>query len=272
MPRCPNSSRQEPMNRFGTAALLALALLAGVANARAGDGSAIHVLGFSADGRYFAFEQYGEQDGSGTLHSTVTTIELAVDRPVKGMPVSAIMDPDNPALGKEPREKQLADIRAKAAADAAALLQQLGIAGAGQMVASVRDSRARNMLHPEQVRTAQKAAVGAVTLPADRFGSDTRLVLREFDIALPRCKGLVSGEHPNGFGLTLERKGRPTIHLSRDQTIPAPRGCPEKYGIAEAHALPLPDGSSALAVLIQYFYTAFEGPDRRFIVVTGRVR
>ena len=34
----------------------------------------------------------------------------------------------------------------------------------------------------------------------------------------------------------------------------------------------LPDGSTALAVVIQYFYMAFEGPDRRFLVVTGRVR
>ena len=34
----------------------------------------------------------------------------------------------------------------------------------------------------------------------------------------------------------------------------------------------LPDGSTALAVVIQYFYMAYQGPDRRFIVVTGRVR
>lgn len=260
------------MDRFGRAALMALALVAGAADARAGDGSAIHVLGFSADGRYFAFEQYGEQDGSGTLHSAITAIETTGDRLVKGMPVTAIMDPDNPALGKEPREKQLADIRAKAAADAAAILQQLGISEPGHLVASVRESRARSILQPEQVKTAMTAAVATVTLPADRFGADTRLALREFDVALPRCKGLVTGEHPNGFGLTLERKSRPTIHLSRDQTIPVARGCPQHYGIAEAHALPLPDGSHALAVFIQYFYTAFEGPDRRFIVVTGRVR
>ena len=127
MPRCLNSSRHERMNQFGTAILLALALVAGAADARAGDGSAVNVLGFSADGRYFAFEQYGEQDGSGTLYSTITAIEIAGDRLVKGMPVAAIMDPDDPALGKEPRDKQLADIRAKAAADAAAMLQQLGI-------------------------------------------------------------------------------------------------------------------------------------------------
>lgn len=264
------------MNRIGTAILLALALVLPLAatapGAQAGDGSAVHVLGFSADGRYFAFEQYGEQDGSGTLHSTITAIEIVGDRLVKGMPVAAIMDPDNPALGKEPREKQLADIRTKAAADAAATLQQLGISGTGTQIAAVLASRSRFLLGPEHVKTVQKTAVGTIPLPADRFGPDARLVLREFDIALPRCKDLVSGEHPNGFGLTLERKGRPTIHLSRDQTIPTSRGCPEHYGIAEAHALPLPDGSSALAVLIQYFYTAFEGPDRRFIVVTGRVR
>ena len=149
------------MNRIGTAILFALALVLPVAatapGAQAGDGAAVHVLGFSADGRYFAFEQYGEQDGSGSLHSTITAIEIAGDRLVKGMPVAAIMDPDNPALGKEPRDKQLADIRAKAAADAAALLQQLGISGAGHMVASVRDSRARSILQPEQVKTAQKA-------------------------------------------------------------------------------------------------------------------
>ena len=62
--------------------------------------------------------------------------------------------------------------------------------------------------------------------------------------------------HPNGFGLTLERKSRPTIHLSRDQTIPESRGCPDRYGIAEVHALALPDGSTALAAVIQYFYSA----------------
>jgi predicted secreted protein len=260
------------MNRIGTPILLALAVAATAPGALAGDGSAVDILGFSADGRHFAFEQYGEQDGSGSLHSTITAIEIAGDRPVKGMPVTAIMDPDNPSLGKEPRDKQLADIRAKAAADAAALLQPLGISAAGQVVASVRDSRARSILQPEEVKTARKAAVGTIALPADRFGPDTRLVLREFDIALPRCKDLVPGEHPNGFGLTFERKGRPTIHMSRDQTIPTSRGCPDRYGLAEAHALPLPDGSTALAVLIQYFYSAFEGPDRRFLVVTGRVR
>jgi predicted secreted protein len=267
------------MNRFGPATLLALAIvlalglpLAGALPARAGDGAAIHVLGFSADGRYFAYEQYGEYDVAGGFYSTITAVEIGGDRPVKGTPVAVSMDPDHPALGAEPREKQLADIRAKAAADAAAPLQPLGISAPGRMVVSVRESRARSTLSHEQVKNAMKATVATVALPAEHFGPDTRLVLREFDIAVPRCKDQVSGVHPNGFGLTLERKGRPTIHLSRDQTIPTARGCPETYGLAEVHAHPLPDGSTAVAIVIQYFYLVSHGPDRRFIVVTGRVR
>lgn len=256
------------MRRFGTAILIALAL---ASPARAGDGAAINVLGFSPDGRYFAFEQYGEQDGSGALYASITAIEVPTYRLVKGLPVTVVLDPDDPRLGKEPRDRQLSEIRAKAVADAATLIAPLGITQPGQVVAASSDSRPRMLLDPEQVKAVRKAVVTSLALPADKFGPDARLVLREFDIALPRCKDLVAGEHPSGFGLTLERKGRATIHLSRDHTIPASRGCPDHYGIAEVHALPLPDGSRALAVVVQYFYQAFEGPDRRFLVVTGRI-
>jgi predicted secreted protein len=259
------------MKRIGIAFLLALAVAAMPRHALAGDGAALSVIGFSPDGRYFAFEQYGEQDGSGSLYSIINAIQVAGDKPVKGLPITTIMDPDNPSLGKAPRDQQLADIRAKAAKAAAPILQQLNISEAGHMVVSTRDAQARSILHSEQVKAAMKAVVTTVNLPVEHFGADARMVLREFDIAVPRCKDLSTREHPSGFGLTLERKGRPTIHLNRDQTIPPSRRCPEQYGIAEAHALTLADGSTALAVVIHYFYQAFEGPDRRFLVVTGRV-
>jgi predicted secreted protein len=260
------------MTRIAMTILLALACALGAHAATAGDGAALNVLGFSADGRFFAFEQYGVQDGSGSLYSTISAIVIGDVRPVKGMPLTALMDPDDPTLVKEQPDQRLAVVRAKAAAEAAPLLKQIGISEAGNQMVTVSASRSRSLLDAEEVRNVSKTSVATVTLPAARFGPDARLQLREFDIALPRCKDLVPGDHPSGFGLTVERKGRPTIHLSRDQTIPASRGCPDHYGIAEVHELPLPDGSMAMAVLIQYFYMAFEGPDRRFIAVTGRVR
>jgi predicted secreted protein len=254
-------------------ALVALLLLAfGWGSARAGDGSALNVLGFSPDARYFAFEQYGEQDGSGALYSSITAIEVASDRVVKGSPVADSIHPEEANRTKEPRDKLLAEVRAKVAAQAAPLLKQLGIAGAGRLIESTSRAKSRTVLDSEEVKSVRQATVDSLPLLRDLFGRNARLVLRQFDIALPRCKDLVLEGHPNGFALTIERRGRPTIHLNRDQTIPPARGCPDRYGLAEVHALYLPDGSTALAVLIQYFYHAFEGPDRRFLAVTGRAK
>jgi predicted secreted protein len=251
---------------------LAALYLSSLGPAHAGDGAALNVLGFSSDGRYFAFEQFGEQDGSGTLFATITAIEVAGDRLVKGTPVSGALNPEEAGRNQDPRDKLLAAVRAKVALEVAPIINTLRISEAGRRVVALPKSRARDILDSEHVKAVQAAAIKSLLLPAKTFGSNMRLVLREFDIALPRCKNLVSGDHPNGIGLTLERKGRPTIHLRHDQTIPASRRCPDHYGIAEVHALPLPDGSTALAVLIQYFYQSFEGPDRRFMAVTGRVR
>jgi predicted secreted protein len=251
-------------------AIVAIAMALGAA--RAGDGSAVNVFGFSPDGRYFAFEQFGEQDGSGTLYSSITAIEVAGDRLIKGSPLAAALNPEDVGRSGEPRARLLAEVRAKVAMEAAPLLAKLGISEGARLVASSPRSRSREMLDSEPVKSVREDVVRTMTLPAEILGPDAQLVLREFDIALPRCKNLVIEGHPNGFGLTLERKGRPTIHLSRDQTIPEARGCPDRYGLAEVHALRQPDDSIALAVLIQYFYHSFEGPDRRFIAITGRVR
>jgi len=244
----------------------------GFGSASAGGGSALNVLGFSPDGRYFAFEQYGESNGPGAPYTSIAAIEVASNRLVKGFPLAASLDSQEPNGNKDPHDKLLAQVRAKAATDATPLLKTLGVSTPGRLIVSPGKSRARAMLDSDSVRVARQAATSTVTLPRDRFGRGAQLVLKEFDVALPRCKDLVSEGHPNGFGLTFERKGRPTIHLSRDQTIPAARGCPDRYGIAEVHALALPDGSTALAVLVQYFYQAHEGPDRRFLAVTGRIK
>jgi predicted secreted protein len=255
------------------AALLVLLLAAlPIRPAGAGDGAALNVLGFSPDGRYFAFEQYGEQDGPGTLYSTISAIEVAGDLLIKGFPITASLDAEETNGAGKPRDRFIAEVRAKAAADAAPLMKQLGISTPGRVLVTMRKARAREILDHDPVKAVRQAATAMLVLPRDRFGRGAQLVLKEFDIALPRCKDLMLDGYPNGFGLTIERKGQPTIHLRRDQTIPASRGCPDRYGLAEVHGLYLADGSTALAVLVQYFYQAFEGPDRRFLAVTGRVK
>jgi predicted secreted protein len=59
------------MKRMFAAALLLIGLLSNPA--LAGDTAELNILGFSADGNVFAFEEYGVQDGSGFPMPTAST-------------------------------------------------------------------------------------------------------------------------------------------------------------------------------------------------------
>ncbi len=65
-------------------ALAALLLSVVAGSAQAADGAQSRPIGFSPDRRYFAFEQYGVQDGSGFAYSDIFVIDLSNDSWVKG--------------------------------------------------------------------------------------------------------------------------------------------------------------------------------------------
>ena len=92
-----------------------------------GDASFLNIIGFSADGRYFAFEQYGTQDGSGFAYSDVVITDLKNDALVKGTPIRAIA-PDEQASKNS--------IRAKARGQAAERLKTLHIDQPAEIIGS----------------------------------------------------------------------------------------------------------------------------------------
>ena len=54
-----------------------------------GDFATRHIHGFSADGKLFAFEEYGVQDGSGFPYSTIYIIDTDTDNWTAGSPFKA---------------------------------------------------------------------------------------------------------------------------------------------------------------------------------------
>jgi len=76
------------MTNAPLATLIALTLWA-CSPALAGDTAEINVLGFSADGSIFAFEEYGVQDGSGFPYANRFYIDTASDKFLPGTPVRA---------------------------------------------------------------------------------------------------------------------------------------------------------------------------------------
>lgn len=225
-----------------------LGLLCGAT--RAGDGAALEIIGFSSDGRYFAFEQYGEEDGSGALYSEIAVIDVSTDQFVAGTPVAG-------------------GSREEAMTKASAILRRLGIRGDGVEAGIVTASRAREVIVPKDMNRLMDDAVADMPLAESVFGAGARVTLHIGDVAAPHCVGLE--EHPKGFTLSLESPGLGPAILHRDLTVPRSRGCPDHYGLAGAYALRTSGGAAGLAVLIQYFYFAFEGHNRRFLAVMAQM-
>ena len=121
----------------GTARLAAasagLALLL-AAPAVAGDRALADFIGFSEDGRYFAFEEYGVQDGSGFPYSTIYVIDLTDDTGCPARP-TATRPTTRPRRSPVPATKL--------AAMAAAEIADLGIDRAGRRHRAQRRRRGR---------------------------------------------------------------------------------------------------------------------------------
>src|SRR4051794_37720082 len=106
---------------------LLLLLFVATVPARAADNAERAVIGFSPDGRYFAFEQYGIQDGSGFPYSDIFVVDLNANSWVKGSPFRQKVE-DEGAL--------VSHARAKAAKAASALITELKIAEPGEVLVS----------------------------------------------------------------------------------------------------------------------------------------
>jgi predicted secreted protein len=235
--------------------LLPATLLLAIAPALAGDRAQADYLGFSDDGRYFAYEQYGILDGSANLYADVVVIDLVVDKWLKGVPFSA---------EAEDGTQSLAATRAAALQAAQPVLDRYGITAPVAIAALNGDG-----------------VLGENGLPLDgkviHFGQpfyagiqyDYTLTLSQLDAGnSDTCSESADGPY-QGFALTLtDNQDKTTRELHRDaggQPLPASRGCALNYSIYSI-VYPLESEGDPVA-LISIYTQGFEGLDRRFMAV-----
>lgn len=232
---------------------IALMLSAVVAAARANDVAQAEVIGFSADGAYVAFEQYGVQDGSGFAYSDIFLIDLVRDAWVEGTPVRVVI---------EDFEATEAAARAAAMQRAQPLLRQIGI----------EPGRTGHVLlrHEPTDRSVDPHAARFVLFADAPLVYELRIAERE--VPAPDC--------PEDFGpvklfdLTLGEEGGAQRVLHSDTVLPKSRGCPLGYAIGQVWLYDgdgwnTADGQSLL-VLLHMRQPGFEGPDLRFLAVGVR--
>ncbi|RUT82056.1 DUF2259 domain-containing protein, partial [Mesorhizobium sp. M7A.T.Ca.US.000.02.2.1] len=101
---------------------------------------------------------------------------------------------------------------------------------------------------------------------------DPPLEFRLDELGMNNTEGCESQGEINGFRLLRieAQDGGATKPLHEDKAIPKSRGCPNGYRIGAVQTFSM-DSLSAYAVLIAVRQYGFEGPDFRWIAVTGRL-
>jgi predicted secreted protein len=228
-----------------------LGIVLGFAQADAGDIAQRDVIGFSASGEQFAFEEYGIQDGSGFAYSNIYIIDVATDSWLPGTPVRIRLEDDTAGLETA---------RAQAQSMAGSILDRFAVNAPPYHAASnpVTETSAdpyHVTINPRPVLPAIDDPFSFTLVPYSLAGSETCAPFGPM----------------KGFKLSVERLSETgnAVQVHKDTAIPQSRGCPLDYRIADIFTF-FPDGGAPVfAALIQIIAVGFEGPDGRFMAVTG---
>lgn len=233
----------------------------------AGESSLSNVLGFSEDGKYFAFEEYGVRDGLGAPYSSIFALDVEGDKwlpgsPVRLFPTEAEMPPESGNDNTIARDRMmLGQLRGRALQQAQSFLTPIAPLGFGVQ-------RAHNL--PWELDTDAKTVRFTAQDYVPANGKGWRLELEEFDFpGGEKCYSMV--EAMKGFRLRLidEVTGVTRI-LNEDVKIPKSRPCPLGYRIEKVITYQAPDMPTVFAILIRYQTIGFEGQDGRLLAITGR--
>lgn len=227
----------------------ALGFLAMATPALAGDRALIDYVGFSPDFRYFAFEEFGIQDGSGFAYSNLYVVDLASDSWVVGTPIR---------FQAESEDTTLQSVRNTVAEGAEGHFAEFGIHVPVEFVAMIGDGV------PDT--DARALNFGAPAYAPGSVSGDYTITLSTFDTTATSPCADWFGIAPQGYELSISDSGSTRL-VHRDQNLPRSRGCPTDYRI---HSVVMPFGGTTLTnavAIISVYPGGFEGPDRRFLAV-----
>jgi len=215
----------------------------------AGDRALIDYVGFSADFRYFAFEEFGIQDGSGFAYANLYVVDLSTDAWVVGTPIRIQAEDESESLG---------EVRAEAMALAQNHITEFGIDVPVEIAALIGDGV------PDQDGKALLFGVPGYQ-PGAVSGRYT-LSLSTFPASAASPCGDWFDTEPLGFELTIADSGTERL-VHRDTNLPRSRGCPFDYRL---HGVVMPFMGLAVSnavAIVSVYPGGFEGPDRRFMAV-----
>lgn len=233
------------------------------ANVLAGDYAKFRFFGFSKDGKYLAFEEYGTGDGSGYPYAYIYFVDTQKN--------AFVGKPFKVELESETAEEKTA--LKKAAAMAAGKMRGLKIVegNTGKLVAAHLitdltfdesltrwDGKPEKIKFKDEVESSWSLQNGFYELNLNSIPTTTKNCQDEdykfykFELALDQYR-------------QYEPENQSQI-LQKDAELPLNRACALGYKIDSVYFY-----NDRIAVFLNVFSRGWEGPDMRYLVVTGKL-
>ncbi len=242
--------------KIKTAFVLAVTVLLFVASSYAGDFATLDPIGFSKDGRYLAYEEFGTQDGSGFPYSSIYFIDTGKN----AYAAAAVKVTIENESGTENKA------RSRASLLAAKKLKQFGIVkgNVGTLVLS-------HLLTDLSLDDERKNSGPAVIRFTEAVGSfyhrgEYELLLNPIPIKTKDCDVYEQDTYLLDLKL-IDREEDKTSVLQKDTDLPASRGCALSYRIQDVYLY-----KDTITVFLNVYTPGFEGPDMRYLAVAGKLK
>ncbi|MEY3220558.1 MAG: hypothetical protein RIT27_1915 [Pseudomonadota bacterium] len=211
----------------------------------ASDAAQLEIVGFSKNGKFFAYEQFGALEGSGENYADLTILEVDKnDFAIKPFQQTSM-------------QKSLDVIRELNKTKAKSKLKELAL---------LKPETGNHLLNrpltdlsgsPYQVEFSLQP-------PLAGSSSDVYLLKLETQETNQDCFGLGKAKI---FTLTLQGKTDHQIQtLQKDTQLPSSRGCPLDYRIADIYAY-----QDKIVVFLNMFFMGMEGQNMRYLSVSGQI-
>lgn len=211
----------------------------------AGDSAEFDAIGYSQDHRYFAFEQFGIQDGSGFAYADLFVIDLETDSFTAGSPFRVRVDEDS---------SNVAEARALVHEEAETALDEFDISTPARPIALRGDG--------ELGDDGLSITYGIPSYGLAQVEGEYALSLDIFRAPSNQDCEIFEGD-PMGFAMYRDSD----TEIYRDERVPTSRRCVITY---KFYGIFTPFGSwdnAASVAVLSVWSHGFEGPDRRFLAV-----
>jgi predicted secreted protein len=227
--------------------------------ALAGDYAHFHFIGFSKDGKYLAFEEYGIKDevDDASAYSSIYIVNVEKNQfAVSPFKANGISEKENEDSVRNRNKRR-----------AAKQLKRFGIVDgntglqvAAHLINEYPNGDQNKPAPPDAQRLPQQVAFTKRGNPLYRDGY--------FEVKLKpvSVRQVCDGQEDDwtSFEVTLKNERDETRILQKAGKAPKNRGCPLDYGIQEAFIY-----KNKLAVFVGIFTRGWEGDNLRLMAVTG---